>query len=175
MQPTSPSPGGWGGMIIPCPSGAAQSDNSPGVSQKDAAAGAISGGHDERDWWGAAARLLPGDSDHLDLARAYRPIGVGLPDDHDAVVGLQRGPRSPQPAEASRRADENDSGPASGLEDDDQIWPPRHDDPAKDDLSHDDRRRDEGAGLDLDRQCQQPPVIQAESLHRHPVAAMDAS
>src|SRR2546427_5533257 len=120
--------GGWGGIIIPCPSGAAQSDNSPGVSQKHEAAGAISGGHDERDWWVTAARLLPGDSDHLDLARAHRPIGVGLPDDHDAVVGLQRG-RRPQPAKANRRTDENDSRPAAGLEDDDQIWPPRHDDP----------------------------------------------
>src|SRR3989475_12841177 len=49
MQPASPSPGGWDGIIIPCPSGAAQSGNSPGVSQKHEAAGAISGGHDERD------------------------------------------------------------------------------------------------------------------------------
>src|SRR5436309_11939997 len=39
--------------------------------------------------------VLPGDADHLHLPRSHRAIAVGLPDDQNAIVGLQRRPGRP--------------------------------------------------------------------------------
>ena len=79
-------------------------------------------------------RILPGDADHLHLPRSHRAVPVGLPDDHDAIVGLQRRLGRPEAMEPRRRADDDDAGLA-GVEDNNQIRSARHHDSAAVDVA----------------------------------------